>query len=114
MRFSLIIGNVDQSLPDSPQAGKRTELGQTGDGSSTNMRAGSARRAASRVFQQLANGQANAFLVAVNADHLHFDFLTNLQHLGRMLNAIPGNLGEVHQTVCAGNIDESTKNQPAR
>jgi len=41
------------------------------------------------IFLQAANREANPFLIAVNTDHLHLDFLSNFEHFVGMLNAFP-------------------------
>jgi len=62
-----------------------------------------------RVTLQRADGQADAFLLAVDADDLDLDFLPNFQDLVGVLDAFPGKLGKVHQAVGAVDVDESAE-----
>ena len=58
---------------------------------------------------QLANGQADAFLLAVDGDDLDFDILTDLEHFAGVIDPVPGDLGEVDEAVGAVDVDESAK-----
>ena len=42
----------------------------------------------------------------VEADHLHLDLLADLQRLGRVVDAAPGDVGDVQQPIDAAEIDE--------
>ena len=45
----------------------------------------------------------------INVKNLDGDFLANLDNLGRVVNVLPGQLGDVNQTVHATQIDEGTE-----
>src|SRR5690606_6239108 len=55
--------------------------------------------------------QANATAFVVQAKDVHFDFLPNLQQLARVLDAVPGQLADVDQTVSSAEIDECAKSR---
>ena len=44
--------------------------------------------------------------LGVEADHLHFDGLANLQRVRGMVDAPPGDVGDMQQTIDAAQIDE--------
>ena len=49
------------------------------------------------------------FLSRSMRDDLDFDFLADLEHFAGMIDAFPGDLGEVHQAISAADVDESAK-----
>ena len=61
------------------------------------------------IFLKLADGQTNALAFLIEANDFDFNFLTDLEHIFRMLDAFPRNLGKVNESVCAVDIDESTE-----
>jgi hypothetical protein len=58
---------------------------------------------------QLADRKTNALAVAVHADNPDLDFLADFEHLIGVLDAVPGDLGQVDQAIGAVDIDESAK-----
>jgi len=101
---------VNQAFDVVFDAGKGAEFGQAGNGALnqlTNLILGSL--VTPRILKQLANGQADAFLVAVDGDDLDLDVLPDFENFTGMLNAVPGDFGEMNQTIGAANVDESAK-----
>jgi hypothetical protein len=60
------------------------------------------------IVAHLLQAQGNAHLFAVELEHLDVDLVTDLDHLGRMLDALPGHVGDVQQAVDAAQVDERT------
>src|SRR5690606_35083201 len=60
------------------------------------------------IFAKLLDAQRYAALFLVELEDLGFDFLTDLQHFGRMANAAPCHVGDVQQAVDAAEVDERT------
>ncbi len=58
------------------------------------------------VFTQLLQTQGNAVALAVKLQHLDVDLIANIDDLRRMLDALPGHIGDVQETVHAAQIDE--------
>src|SRR5690606_24995641 len=58
------------------------------------------------VFAQLLQTQGDAVALAVELQHLDVDLVANVDDLGRMLDALPGHVGDVQQAVHAAQVDE--------
>jgi hypothetical protein len=61
------------------------------------------------VFRQLTDGQADAFLVAVNIDNFDPDFLPDFEDFAGMLDTFPGEFREVNEAVRAVDVDEGAE-----
>src|ERR1700722_2334508 len=59
-----------------------------------------------RIGLQLLHAEADALGLRIEADHLHLDLLADLQGFGRMIDAPPGDVGDVQQAIDAAEIDE--------
>ncbi len=59
-----------------------------------------------RIGLELLHAEADALGLRVEADDLHLDLLADLQRLGRVVDAPPGDVGDVQQAVDAAEIDE--------
>ena len=104
------LGDVDQTFQVAFQAGKGTELGEAGDGTLDQLTdLELVNLALPGIALHGADGQTDAFLLAIDVDDLDLHFLTDLEHLRRVLDAFPGDLGQVHQTVGAVDVDEGAK-----
>ena len=57
---------------------------------------------------ELLHAQADALGLAVEADHLDADVLADAQDVARVVDALPGNVGDVQQAVEAAQVDERT------
>ena len=55
---------------------------------------------------ELLHAQADALGLRIEPDHLDLDLLADLQRLGRMIDAPPGDVGDMQQPIDAAEIDE--------
>src|SRR5215211_3649969 len=62
-----------------------------------------------RIFLRRLEGQRNTLTIHVNVEHLDSDFLTNLDHLRGMVDVLPRQLRDVHQTVHTAKINKRTE-----
>jgi hypothetical protein len=61
-----------------------------------------------RILEELLHAERDAVRLVIDLDDLHLDGLTDGQHLGRMIDAAPGHVGDMQQTVDAAEVDERT------
>src|SRR5690606_24234019 len=61
-----------------------------------------------RIRLQLLHAEADAVALVVDADDLDLDGLADRQHLGRMIDPAPGDVGDVQQAVDAAEVYERT------
>ena len=54
----------------------------------------------------LLQAQGDLFLLAIDVQDHHFDFLVDADHLRRMADAAPAHVGDVQQAVDAAQVDE--------
>jgi hypothetical protein len=59
-----------------------------------------------RILEQLLHAERDAVRLVIDLDDLHLDGLTDGQHLGRMIDAPPGDVGDMQQAVDAAQIHE--------
>ena len=99
--------DVHQAFDALLDADERTERHQLGDlaGHDLADRVG-AGEVTPRVFLSGLQRQRNPLAVHVDVEHLDGDLVTDLDHLGRVVDVLPGQLGDVHQTVHAAEVDE--------
>ncbi len=57
----------------------------------------------------LLDTEGNAFLIVIDADDHNVDLFADFQDLGRMIDAAPAHIGEVQETIDAGQVDESAE-----
>ena len=62
-----------------------------------------------RVFLRGLQRQRDALAVHVDVEHLDGDLLADLDDLGRVVDVLPGQLGDVDETVDAAEVDERTE-----
>ncbi len=62
-----------------------------------------------RVFLRRLERQGDALAVHVDVEDLDRDLLADLDDLGRVVDVLPGQLGDVHQTVDAAEVHERTE-----
>src|SRR5512139_3669266 len=100
-------GDVHQALDAFLDLDERAVVGQVGDLAE---HAGALRIAAGdadpRVVTQLLQAERNAVLLGVVAQDLGFEFLADVHHFGRVLDAAPGHVGDVQQAVDAAEVHE--------
>src|SRR5271165_5516110 len=101
------LGDVHQALDALLDADERTERHQFGDlaGHDLADRVG-AGEVPPRVFLSRLERQRNPLAVHVDVEHLDGNLVADLNHLGGVVDVLPRQLGDVHQTVDATEIDE--------
>src|SRR5260370_28364449 len=101
--------DVDQAFDARLQFDERAVVGDVGDA------AGEARvervlrlDALARIVQQLLHAELDAVGLVVDLDDLDLDGLADGEHLGRVIDPAPGDIGDVQQAVDAAEINERT------
>src|SRR5699024_1196711 len=61
-----------------------------------------------RIVPELLQAQRDARALAIELEHLDLDFLAHADHFARILDALPGHVGNVQQAIDAAEIDERT------
>src|SRR6185436_12229054 len=104
------LGDVHQALDALLDADERTERHQLGDLAGHDL-ADRVRPGveAPRVFLRRLERQGDALAVEVDVENLDGDLLADLDDLARVVDVLPGQLGDVHQTVDAAEVDERTE-----
>ena len=104
------LGDVHQALDALVDAHERTERHELGDLAGHDLadlvRAG---ELPPRVLLRRLQRQGDALAVQVDVEHLDGDLLADLDDLGRVVDVLPGQLGDVHQTVDAAEVHERTE-----
>ena len=59
-----------------------------------------------RIVEQLLHAERDAVGLVVDLDDLDLHLLADIEHLGRMIDAAPGDVGDVQQAVDAAEIDK--------
>src|SRR5215471_3970899 len=103
------LGDVDQAFDARLELDERAVVGDVGDA------AGEARTqrvlgldALPRVIQQLLHAERDAVRLVVDLDDLDLHGLADAEHLGRMVDAAPRDVGDVQKAVDAAEINECT------
>ena len=101
------LGDVHQALDALLDADERAEGNQLGDlaGHDLADRVG-AGKVPPRVFLRRLERQRHPLAVHVDVEHLDGDLVADLNHLGRMVDVLPGQLGDMHQAVHTAEVDE--------
>src|SRR5438128_2240396 len=101
--------DVDQALDAGLELDEGAVVGDVGDPA---LVAGAHREfrldALPRVVEQLLHAERDAVGLVVDLDDLHLDLLPDVEHLGRVIDAPPGDVGDVEQPVDAAEIDEGS------
>ena len=101
------LGDVHQALDALLDADERTERNQLGDLAGHDLADGvGAGEVAPRIFLSRLERQRNPLAIHVDVEHLDGDLVAHLDDLGRMVDVLPGQLGDVHQAVDAAEVDE--------
>ena len=111
-RVDVLVGpvhlrHVHQALDAGLDFDERAVVGEVGDlAEQARALRVAARDAHPRVFAQLLQAERHAVLLGVELEHFRGDFVTHCEHLGRMLDAAPGQVGDVQQAVDAAQVHE--------
>jgi hypothetical protein len=100
---------VDQALDARLQLDERAVVGDVGD-AAMNLRLDRVLGldALPRIVLQLLHAERDAVRLVVDLDDLDLDHLADGQHLGRVVDAAPGDVGDMQQAVDAAEIHERT------
>src|SRR5690625_720128 len=102
--------NVNETLDAVFDAHERTEGNELGDLAGHNLADGvGAREGLPRVFLRCLKRQGNAFAVHVHVENLDGDFLADFDNLVGVVDVLPGQFGDVHETVYATQVHECTE-----
>jgi hypothetical protein len=100
-------GDVDQALDARLQFDEGAVVGDVGDAA---LEAGADRifglDALPRVVEQLLHAERDAVGLVVDLDDLDLHLLADVEHLGGMIDASPGDIGDMQKSVDAAEIDE--------
>src|SRR5262249_46906309 len=101
------LGHVDEPLDAGLELHERAVVGDVGD-AALETRADRIFRldALPGVVLQLLHAERDAVRLVVDLDDLDLHLLADIEHLGRMIDAPPGDVGDVQQPVDAAEIDE--------
>src|SRR6202161_279635 len=101
--------DVDQAFDARLQFDERAVVGDVGDAAG---KAGVERvlrlDALPRIVQQLLHAERDAVGLVVDLDDLDLHGLADGEHLGRVIDPAPGDIGDVQQAVDAAEVDERT------
>ncbi len=102
-------GDVDEAFHTGLQLDERAVVGDVGDAT---LVAGARRVLELDAFPgiglKLLHAERDALGLGIEADDLHLDRLADMQSFRRMVDAAPGNVGDMQQTIDAAEIDERT------
>ena len=100
-------GDVDEALDARLQLDERAVVGDVGDAA---LEARADRilglDALPRIVLQLLHAERDAVGLVVDLDDLDLHLLADVEHLGRVVDAPPGDVGDVQQAVDAAEVDE--------
>ena len=104
------LGDVHQALDAVLDGDEDTELDDLGDLALDDL-AGNvgASEALPRILLSRLQGQGDTLTVEIDVEHLDGDLVADLDDLGRMVDVLPGQLGNVDQAVNTAEIDESAE-----
>ena len=100
-------GDVDQALDARLQFDEGAVVGDVGD-AALELRADRelGLDALPRIVEQLLHAERDAVGLVVDLDDLDLHLLADVEHLGRVIDAPPGDVGDVQQAVDAAEVDE--------
>src|SRR2546423_2586451 len=101
------LGDVDEALDAGLELDEGAVIGDVGDPALV-ARAHREFRldALPGIVEQLLHAERDAVGLVIDLDDLHLDLLPDVEHLGRVIDAAPGDIGDVEQAVDAAEIDE--------
>src|SRR5262249_52851473 len=101
------LGDVDQALDAGLELDEGAVVGDVGDAAGetlTDRELGL--DALPRIGQQLLHAERDAVGLVVDLDDLDLDLLADVEHLGRVIDAPPRDVGDVQEAVDAAEVDE--------
>ena len=103
------LGNMNQALDAGLEFHERSKLHETSDGAAhavAGLELFGNRIPGMRL--QLLQSDGDALLLAFrpNLEHFHFDRLADREHVGRLVDAAPGNVAHMQQRIDSAQIDE--------
>ncbi len=102
-------GDVDEALDARLQLHERAVVGDVGDAA---LELGADRElgldALPRIVEQLLHAERDAVRLVVDLDDLDLHRLADVEHLGRVVDAAPRDVGDVQQAVDAAEVNERT------
>ena len=100
-------GDVDQTFDARLQFHEGAVVGDVGDAA---LETGADRElgldALPRIVEQLLHAERDAVGLVIDLDDLDLHLLADIEHLGRMIDPAPGDIGDVQQAVDAAEVDE--------
>ena len=100
-------GDVDQAFDAVLKLNERTVIGDVGD---LALDLGANRIALGhdfpRILVQLLHAERDALRLGVDADDLDLDRLADMQHVGRVVDTLPGDVGDMQQAIDAAQVHE--------
>ena len=101
------LGDVDQALDARLQFDEGAVVGDVGH-AADELRADRILQLdpVPRIGAELLHAERDALRLGIEADDLHLDRLANLQRFGRVIDPLPGDVGDVQQSVDAAEVDE--------
>src|SRR4029077_1352978 len=103
------LGDVDEALDARLELDERAVVGDVRDAA---LEAGADRElgldALPRIGLKLLHAERDAVGLVVDLDDLDLDLLADVEHLGRVIDAPPRDVGDVQQAVDAAEVDECT------
>src|SRR5579884_1754251 len=98
---------MDQPFDTIFDTGERSKWGNLGNGTGDDLtRSVALLHRCPRIHLGPLDGQGNLLLIFIDAEHLHFDLLANMQDFAGMIDAAPSELTDMHQSVCSSQIDK--------
>ena len=101
------LGDVDEALDARLELDEGTIFGDVGHAAGElALDRVFGRRALPRIALELLHAEADALRLAVDADDLHLDRVTDVDDLARVVDALVAHVGDMEQAVDAAEIDE--------
>ena len=101
------LGDVDEALDAFLDLHEAAVVGDVRDlAEQARVRRVTARDVLPRVGAQLLDAERDALALAVELEDAHVDLVADLHDLGRVLDALPGHVGDVQQAVDAAEVHE--------